>query len=380
MAVKKKQIGKAGAIFLLAMLVLTFCSRTVYRSLMPSVRTARVSGGILSYSTETNDYILDSSDLEYAYVDARLPENVRVDRLLVQPNQRVEVGDPLLKLYAPEAERALAAAKEQFAEAEVAWKSWDSTYTDAYLELQEKMNSEALSAERKSQLLQQMELLQQGIVGDTSEQLRYAAYSQARTLLAALEALQAADWQVFAPTAGWVCDVLVKAGDPYEGLAPLVSITGDTGDVLIGLRWNEDIDLDRQAARIKASMAMGDQRLDCQYVRTTTVDGQKIAWLQCAEPVAYEKLTQITMQAESKFIETLVSQEALHGDSVFALSTRQGAWGEIEYYAEEIKLTRGSESATMVEVRSGLYSGQEIIIKSNKELSDGQTVLLEGVY
>ncbi len=377
---KAKQIGKVGAVFLLAMLALTFCSRTVYRSLMPSVQTARVSGGILSYSTETNDYLLDASDIEYAYVDAKLPESVRVDRLLVQPNQRVEAGDPLLTLYAPEAERALAAAQEQFEQAEVAWKSWDSAYTDAYLGLQEQMAAEGLSAERKGQLLQQMELLQQGIVGNASEQLCYEAYSRARALLTALQALRSANWQIFSPTAGWVCEVLVKAGDAYDGLSPLVSITGDTGDVLIGLRWNENIDLDRQAARIKASMSVGDQRLDCQYVRTSTVDGQKIAWLRCEEPVAYEKLTRITMQAESSFIETLVSQEALHGDSVFALSTRQGAWGEAEYYAEEIKLTRGSESSTMVEVRNGLYSGQEIIIKSNKELTDGQTVLLEGAY
>lgn len=59
---KKKRIGKAGAAFLLAMLALTFCSRTVYRALMPSGQTARV-GGILSYSAQSGEYLLDAAQV-----------------------------------------------------------------------------------------------------------------------------------------------------------------------------------------------------------------------------------------------------------------------------------------------------------------------------
>lgn len=377
---KKKRIGKAGAAFLLAMLALTFCSRTVYRALMPAVQTARVSGGILSYAAQSGEYLLDATSVRYAYVAAELPQAIRVERVLARANQRVEAGEALVQLYAPEAERALEVARERFAQAEIGWNSWESTYAEAWLELKEQLADSSLSAERQRQLQQRMTLLQQGVVGDTSEQLCRRAYEQARSALDVLESLEAADWTVCAPCSGWVCELFAQPGDGYAGLSPLASIADGAGDMLVGLRWGEAIDLDREAARIRASMSVDGQRVDCQYVKTTTVEGQKVAWMQCAEAVDYGRLTGLSLEAESGFIETLVSADALTGDSVYVLSTRSGAWGETEYYAQAVKLTTGRRSANMVEVKTGLYSGQEIILSANKPLSDGQTVLLQVDY
>lgn len=377
---KKKRIGKAGAAFLLAMLALTFCSRTVYRALMPSVQTARVGGGILSYSAQSGEYLLDAAQVRYAYVAAELPQAVRVEKVLARANQRVEAGDALARLYAPEAERALEVARERFAQAEIGWISWESTCAEAWLELKEQMSDAELSDERQRQLQQRMNLLQQGVVGDTSEQLCRRAYEQARAALEVLESLEAADWTVCAPCADWVCELFVQSGDGYAGLSPLASIADGAGDMLVGLHWGEAIDLDREAARIRASVSVDGQRVDCQYVRTTTQGGQKVAWVRCAEEVDYGRLTGLSLEAESGFIETLISADALTGDSVYVLSNRPGAWGEAEYYAQAVRLTTGRRSASMVEVRSGLYSGQEIILSADKPLSDGQTVLLRGDY
>ena len=102
--------------------------------------------------------------------------------------------------------------------------------------------------------------------------------------------------------------------------------------------------------------------------------------MRCAAEVDYGRLNGLSLEAESGFIETLISADALTGDSVYVLSNRPGAWGEAEYYAQAVRLTTGRRSASMVEVRSGLYSGQEIILSADKPLSDGQTVLLQGDY
>lgn len=370
---KKKHIGRAAAIFLGGMLALTFCSRTVYRMLMPQVQTARANGGILSYSQRASDYVLDAETLNYAYIAAQLPQSVRIDRVLVKQNQRVEVGDALAQLYVPEAESALASAREALARAEIAWERWDTEEADALLSLKAQIES-AESPERRRVLQQELALVQQGIVNGSSRQLCYEEYARAQEVLTILENLQANGWAVPAPQAGWIGEIFVQAGSSYQGLSPMIAIV--SGDVLIGMRWNQDIDLDRGAARIVAKIETVDQKLDCHYVRSNG----GVAWLRCDESIAYEQVRSISLTAETGFIETLVSADALLGDSVYVLSTRRGSWGEQEYYAQLTDVVIGRSNGAMVEIESGLFGGEEIIISSTKDLSDGATVLLQGVY
>lgn len=370
---KNKYIGRAAAVFLGCMLALTFCSRTVYRMLMPQVQTTRANGGILSYSQRTGDYLLSAETLDYAYIAAQLTQPVRVDRVLVRQNQRVEAGDALAQLYAPEAELALVSAREAFARAEIAWERWDTEEADALLNLKAQIEA-AESPERRRVLQQELALVQQGVVNGSSRELCYEEYARAQAVLAILKELQANGWMVLAPQDGWIGEIYVQAGGGYQGLSPMMSIV--SGDVLIGMRWNQDIDLDRGAARIVAKIETTDQKLDCRYVRSDS----GVAWLRCDEPIAYEQVRSISLTAETGFVETLVSADALQGGSVYVLSTRRGSWGEQEYCARLTDVVTGRSNGAMVEIESGLVGGEEIIISSTKDLSDGATVLLQGVY
>lgn len=370
---KKKHIGKAAMIFFGIMLALTFCSRTVYRALMPQAQTVRVNGGILTYTQQSDSYQLDASELQYTYIDEQLPQAVRIERVLVKQNQRVEEGTPLVQLYAPEAEQALQVAREEFARAEITWKRWDTEQTAALLDLKSQIE-QAESPEKKRQLQQELSLVQQGIIGNDSQQLCYEQYVHAEAILDVLEKLQADDWMIIASQSGWIGEIYLKAGDGYQGLAPLVSIV--SGEVMVGIEWDHQIDLDRDAARIIAQIEAGEQKLDCQYMRSA--DG--VAWLACTEEIAYEQIRSISLTAETGFIETLVRNEALMGDNVYLLSSRAGSWGEEEYCAKRAQLKLGRTNGTMTEVLGGLIGGEEVIITSTKELSDGATVLLKGVY
>lgn len=369
----KKHVGRAAILFFGVMLTLTFCSRTVYRALMPQVQTVRVNGGILTYAQQNDNYQLDATELNYAYIDASVSQTIRIEKVLVNPNQRVEEGTLLVQLYVPEAEQALQAAQEEFARAEIAWKRWGMEQTAELLRLKEQME-QTETPEKIRQLQQELTLVQQGIVGNESQQLCYEQYVQAEANLGVLEELKSNAWIISASQSGWIGEIFQQAGDSYSGVSPLMTIV--SGEVQIGVEWDQQLNLDRDAERIRAQIEVGEQKIDCEYVRSS----DEIVWLRCAENIAYDQIRSISLSAETGFIETLIRNDALTGDSVYVLETRTGSWGEDEYYAKRVQLKLGRTNGVMTEVLSGLNGSEEVILTSTKELSDGATVLLKGVY
>lgn len=60
---KNRRPARAAIAFFAVMLVLTFCSRTIYRAALPRVRVEAATGGVLSYRYDLTDFSLRARNM-----------------------------------------------------------------------------------------------------------------------------------------------------------------------------------------------------------------------------------------------------------------------------------------------------------------------------
>ena len=107
---RNRRAARITAAFFAAMLVLTFCSRTIYRSTLPRVRVETAAGGVLSYRFDLSDFEIRAEEYFYAYLPFLLERALTIEKVWVRPGDAVQTGDALVSFYAPEGEYLLSSA------------------------------------------------------------------------------------------------------------------------------------------------------------------------------------------------------------------------------------------------------------------------------
>jgi len=93
----KKRTVIITSIFFSVMILLTFCSRTVYRSMLPKVNVTNPFGGTLTYNMGTSDFELYTENVLYEYIPFRLNGSLSVLETYAEEGKRIAAGDALVK-------------------------------------------------------------------------------------------------------------------------------------------------------------------------------------------------------------------------------------------------------------------------------------------
>lgn len=368
----KKRAVRLTSAFFLIMLALTFCSRTVYRAMLPKVQTQSLSGGTLKLKCESHDFSLDTDEPVYQYIPYELPKAMRIARLHVKPGDTVVKGAPLATFYHPDGENILAQVKGELASAVDARRVWELELSKAKQQTR-KMLAETSDKGEKDILNMELKLLEAGHYSETSSAGWQAEIAALQSLMDGLSQLKSENWVYRAECDGTVCDVYPKESDMYSGIAPLISIALPQSPVYISFKLDESLQTDLHGWLPDMDLVTTDGQIS---VEAEFSDGQMRA--QLPDDIAPSSITNAWISFESGYPPSLVPSKAMHGEHVYVLDSIRGKWGTITYRARKVKVVMGDSDGENVSVIDGIGKKDRIIVSSTKELQDGMSVVLDG--
>ena len=87
----------------------------------------------------------------------------------------------------------------------------------------------------------------------------------------------------------------------------------------------------------------------------------------------------LTVRLQSPYRQTLLPLEAVRNNHVFVLEAATGDWGEMVYTVREKSVITGENDGVHISVLDGLSPGDKIVVSTGESLSDGQSVLVDGI-
>ena len=369
----RKRALRVAAIFFAAMLALTFCSRSIYRSTLPHVQAQRPIGGTQTWHYTIRDFAVTGEKEMYEYIPCELPRAITVKKLLALPGESVEAGEALIEFYPPEGERAILAAQEALLSAKTAADVWARNYESQYDALEERMASAQTPEERES-IRKDIDFLKSGILNGTLLTEVQGRVNEAEQQLEYLKMLQEHNWQYCAEYSGVVCSFGVQVGSMYSGISEIACLADASAQVSLNAPWPVLPKMGSGNWKWTVEFYSGQRKLGDGSV---TDNGGKASFsLPAGVDVA--GVDEIRIALESPYERALIPVEAVEGNAVYLLSEEVGDWGQTVYAAKRVEFQAGNSDGRYVVILDGISTADRIIVRSSEMLMDGQRVLLEG--
>jgi len=373
---KKKTYAIVPIIFFSLMMVLTFFSRTIYRSILPNVDVTSPRGGNLRFVYTTHDYNLSGADASVIYLPFVLSEALYIDKVYVRENDLVLEGEPLFRFYEPQAKEVLSEIRHKREETGVKWRIWKEKYTLALEAAEAKIKNGGPDSEIRT-AMSELTLLHEGIMNDTSLELVYNEYNSYCILVDTLTNLEKANWTLFAPHHGLVGEITLNIGDSYYGIKPMLEIFSIESQPTILVEW---LSFPKQYSSnwvMTSTITDKHGRVDCTplYMNKLAAGSVKV-YVQPNGSCDYSSISQITIMLQTPYQPVMIPNKVLNGSDCFLLAQRIGAWGLTEYYAKKVSLSLGASDGSYTSILSGLSINDTLIDTSSTPIEDGQTVVI----
>lgn len=408
---RKKKIFNLAKVFIAAMLLLTFFSKTMYNWTLPTVKYETVSTGNLTVEITVEGIVEAKGRVEY-YTDI----SAAIEDVMVSVGDEVKKGDKLFILEKESLNLELDRKKLELAElklqhsqmckaeeantreqrlyqlkADLAHK--EKIYKD-YLLLYEK-GAEAEAGLKEKSMEYEAAKAEYEIMGKelSVEAQNNEKEIEAQIIRIRLKELELMETEkkldkcvITAPFSGIIKEINFKKGmvlndtipvyvldsmdDGFEFKADLAAeqceYINPGDEVKVYVKNKADSQLDGIVKTIDAIKGNQDKK-------TVTVDLDK-AELDGGE------IGELYLRKKAGTYDYLVPRAAVYKDSegsfVYVLQEKDGPLG-IEYYALWMQVTTGDSDYSRTGIYSGLLGDEKVIISTNKELSDGCQVILE---
>lgn len=365
--------AKATAVFFGVMLLLTFCSRTIYRSMMPSVRTEYPSGGTLKLSVAASQFAIEADRTEFSYIPATLPGGLRIADLYVKSGSRIQACDPVLAFYVPEAEALLLRSETELRKMYLQQEERTAEIAGERERIKRQMAETPAGAEAEL-LVGKLRLLEEGYYNGTLNEETENELTAMRETVSILRELRDSGWVYTAGRAGTVCEIYVSAGETYAGTGPILRYVPETEQVYItalpetegspvNAEWSANVRLVTDTGSISAENA--------------EIRGRKLV-VPVSDDVDPAAVNCLEAEFTSPYRPMLIPNEALHGQYVYTLEKQTGEWGQTVYTVKARRVYTGASDGVRTEVLSGLNVNDAVIVSCTEELTDGKRVLPEG--
>ena len=366
----KKRAVRCMAVFFSAMLILTLCSRTIYRSTLVKVRAAKPTGGTLKYEYTTDSFKLSADEYQYEYIPFYLSQALTVERVYIQLGDRIEPGAPLLSFYPVDGEDLLGRAELALRQAEYDMKSWKNEMAAKQSRMESEMEAAESQAEREA-IVGEMELLKMGFLNGRSEEEVKDSYQAAQETVDYLKSLKENGWTMTAKSAGVVCAVRMEEGNKYLGMDPICLLADEETDVYLHIGPFDLPDAASETWNWKIMLQNGQEAF--KFADCSVRNGMIAVML--GELPDISLVRQIKIFLESPYERILVPCSAISGDSLFLLEADVGDWGEEILVAREKRILLGDSDGENCAVLDGLHTGDRMIVYASGALMDGQIVV-----
>lgn len=362
----------AVAVFFGCMLALTFCSRTIYRALLPQVRTEKAAAGVLEYGVAATEWKIDADEMDSVCIPAQTG-SLTVERVLVRKGDYIEREQTLLKFYAPSSEAALERVQSDLETAKIALREHEIALMQERSRLKERMNEET-NGEKLKELGMEAELLQDGIMGGTALSELQREYEAAAEAVRALLQLQGDGWELRSPVEGTAAELSVKDGAAVSGYEHLLYVIPPEQEIRLGIGTADLPDTRSGKWTWKTFAATRDGETEC--LHEGVKDG--VLYLALPDGLRAQDVVGVSAKLQSGYYDMLLPVGYLDGESVWVMVSATGDWGETVWRAVRREPELGPSDGKNVVVLSGLSRADRIIISSAKPLTDGQDVIPEG--
>jgi len=361
--------------FLTIMLLLTFFSKTIYRTMLPNVDVMTLKSGSLNFAYSTTEYTLNGEAETSLYFRFSLPSALRVDKVFVKENEKVENGQALIQFYEPSASFVYKQVKQKRDAAYIAWRSWLSEYKNAKIAVYSKIALADDDSDMEA-AIEEFALLQDGIMNNTTEALMYSDYLHFSDMADALSALAADNWIMRASYDALVGEIVCKHESEYAGLTPILSLIPLDTNIGILVNWSQFPKDYSTNWKLSAIITCETGKLNGKIVDIWKTDTQTQLTLITEGVCDFSEITQVSLLLESSYQPLLISNTVLREGKCYMLEQRISAWGEKEYFARGVLPVLGASDGTHTVVKEGLSAGNLIISTSSKPINDGQTVVI----
>ena len=369
----KRHILRISAVFFILLLLLTFLSRTVYRRMLPNVEVAKAAGGMLKYAYTSCDICIAGERSVPIQIPIVLTRPLTVSQVKIKANQYIAPGDVLVTFYPKDGEYLIREAKRKLDLAAATLAIWKNEHENRVADMTAAVDKSKRKAE-KERLGKELALLEAGIMDGTTETQLQAETTLWEDTLKTLESLAQDQWRIKAETSGYVEQILVRQGDGYSGLSPLINICPEGTPYRIGCTWKDAPGLRAGSWAIQGT-AGNAAALDAVDV-TTTSNGDTVWFEPNGDTPPPDHISSVLLSAASPYCLMLIDNKAIDGDKLYLLKSKTGAWGQTEYYAQEVRVRTGGKDGRHTEILSGLNYNDLWISSWNKPLGDGAPVVL----
>ena len=367
----KKRAFRITAVFFSVMLILTFLSRTIYRSTLPKVDFKKPIGGTLKYSIEEKEFAFVADHYLYEFIPFILPYPITIAEVYGNPGEKIVEGSPLIAFYAPDGKYLLEKAETELIAARDASEAWDIAMSDAIIQLSKKIE-DAKTSDETDALSKQLNFLISGILDESSAQIIYERLRIAEDLVSYLRDLEKNSWILKAQVSGTLCRIIAEIDSSYSGIKPLCYIADEESSVYISTQissgpdmhygeWNMTAYLDTSGGLVEAKIRSSNERRIQTYI---------------PESIEMLEISSIIVKLESPYEDLLIPITAVYDGNVYLLEHSVGAWGQTKYIASKRKVFIKNMDYDNVALFAGIGHDDKVIISSTEEINDKQIVVL----
>lgn len=395
---RRRQIAKAGRIFIIVMIILTFLSKTIINMTLPKVDISRVRGGELNNKISGNGRVVARKRVEY-YSDLQLP----VKDIKVEAGDRVERGELLIVL---DNKRIL----EQIEECEYLLKLGENNLKKLLLDREDiveedfatlkleisYLESEILNGQNKDILIEEKKIKKEELEKRERSQVRKIEkidieinnkkldterlQRQMETLKSNLDKCQIrAETNGVIEELDLILNEVVISNKPLyimaeieKGYEVVLNLPSEYENILeVGQKAMVNI-YDKNIQEVEGVVSLikkGNRDLEIEL--TIEIDGLDYNVGSRAETTIIVDYGSFDIVIPN----TSIHKEAGDRNYVFVLEERDGAFGK-EYYAVKRDVELVAYNNHVAGIRTGLDTRDVIIASSNKTLKDGMRVVI----
>lgn len=418
MDIKKKIAKRITITFLIIMVLVTFSSRTIIYFTTPKVVTLKVQAGQISNDQIIKDVSFNYSESFSIKFDKQYTTPIKINKINFKEGDSVKLDDVLITFDSnalsdtisetqtnlERTKQELADFKKEFTRNLEDQMSAINDKSDEIIEMQNAINNNKTSSSEEGELQdveadeKQLEKLKReltrmqedynsmqssGQFNGTSEAELQKEVEKKQEDLDDLNNLFNNYSEIRAPADCIITTIHVQEGEEYDGSTELIDYrTSDIptkivatidDDVYIELKdyitLNPSCKVMIQGSYVDATIESIEKKEDSNYMNVTMQSYEK---LQNVNP----KSVNIKIEKKSKSYSALVPNEAIFQDSyVYAVYEETGFLGK-ELIVKKIEIKKGEYNSKYTGVDEGL-SGMETIVKgTDREITDGQRVMI----
>lgn len=396
MSAQSRRSLRAPVIFIVLLAAITFLSKTIYNSTLPKVEIERVRDGTLRLEITSSALALNSDQVNAMRIEQSLSSTpLQVEAVYLRQMESFEPGDALLAFDPAVGEYACLQAQNALQECQNALDAWDSQWLLAWNALQlERLTlasdaqqpeaDAAVIAQRSENLDAELKLLEQdkvleGVYRSTLE----ADCLEAAAIVDCLDELRGNGWKLLAPEEGIISEIMVAAGDRYEGIEPLVRwVSSADPSLKIGIACNrsfsaamlEDVRVTSIDSSTKRTSGIAWDFAGC-----TVQNGEQMLWARAVEGFStLSDIQSLCFEMRSEYQSLLVPNDAvIGGDTVYVLESRTGAWGSAENVIRAVRFSSAQSDDQYTALSGDISPSSLVVVRWDRPLSDGCAVLVQ---